>query len=72
MVGLELMRWRWDTGNWDRKDTMGVGHKWSGLKRCGGGRRQAIGLELMRWEWDTSSQARIDTVVVRHEQLRLN
>ena len=44
-------------GNQDRKDTVGVGHKQSGSKRCGGGRRQAIRLELTQWEWDTSSQA---------------
>ena len=54
-------------GDRDRKDMVGVGHEWSGLKRCGGGRRQAIRLELMRWEWDTSGCARIDMVGVEHE-----
>ena len=72
MVGLELTWWRWDTGDQDRKDMVGVGHKQSGSKRCSGGRRQVIRLKLMRWEWDTSSWARIDTVVVGHEQLCSN
>ena len=72
MVGLELMRWRWDMGDRDRKDTVGVGHEQSGSKRCGGGRRRAIGLELTWWEWDTSSQASIDMVVVGHAQLCSN
>ena len=71
-IGLKLTQWRWDTGDQDQKDMVEVGHKQSGSKRCGGGRRRAIGLELMWWKWDMSSQAQIDMVVVGHEQLCLN
>ena len=50
--------------SWARIDLVEVGDEWSGSKRHGGGRRQAIVLKLTWWVWDMSGQARIDMVRV--------
>ena len=62
MVGLKLMQWGREMSNWAQVDTVEVADEWLGLKRHGGGRRQAIVLKLTWWEWDMGGQAQIDVV----------
>ena len=64
MVGLELTWWGRETSDRARVDTVEVADKRSGLKRHGGGRRQAIALKLMQQWRETSNRAQIDTVLV--------